>query len=190
MEGDDAIGHGHLPPNGDLYQGSLIITHRDGLPRFSARSVRPGDAGHRKACATPSASLGQPPLRSRRRPVGGRRKVLTTRPPQQRRCRCGGWMHRIACTFPPARRAAYAIPMGHDQRSLVSGHGPGHAFRLRTPPWMNIARRKSRSLHELSELAPPRCPPFTGGAGGRRRIRPCRPPRPGGTAGCAGRHHR
>ncbi len=30
------------------------MTHRDGLPRLSARSVRCGDAGHRKACATPS----------------------------------------------------------------------------------------------------------------------------------------
>ena len=81
------------------------MTHRDGLPRFSARNVRCGDAGHREACATPSESLGKPPFRSRRRPVGGRRKVLT--------------MHRIACNFPPARRAAYAISMGHDQRSLV-----------------------------------------------------------------------
>ncbi len=80
------------------------MTHGDGLPRFSARSVRPGDAGHRKACATPSESLGKPPLRSRRRPVGGRRKVLT--------------MPRLACTFPPTRRAAYAISMSHDQRSL------------------------------------------------------------------------
>ncbi len=38
------------------------MTHRDGLPRFSARSVRRGDAGHRKACATPSKSLGKPSL--------------------------------------------------------------------------------------------------------------------------------
>ncbi len=40
-------------------------------------------------------------------------------------------MHRIAGTFPPARRAAYAIPMGHDQRSLVSvghQHRNGHVF--------------------------------------------------------------
>ena len=28
-------------------------------------------------------------------------------------------MHRIACNFPPARRAAYAISMSHDQRPLV-----------------------------------------------------------------------
>ncbi len=38
------------------------MTHRDGFPRFSARSVRRGDAGHREACATPSESLGKPPL--------------------------------------------------------------------------------------------------------------------------------
>ena len=43
------------------------MTHRDGLPMFSALSVRCGGAGHRKACATPSESLGKPPLRSRRR---------------------------------------------------------------------------------------------------------------------------
>ena len=40
------------------------MTHRDGLPRFSARSVRRGDAAHREACATLSESLGIPPLRS------------------------------------------------------------------------------------------------------------------------------
>ncbi len=39
------------------------MTHRDGLPRFSARSVGCGDAGHRKTCATPSESLGKPPFR-------------------------------------------------------------------------------------------------------------------------------
>ncbi len=81
------------------------MTRRAGLPRFSALSVRRGDAGHRKACATPSESVGKPPLRSPMRPVGGRRKVLT--------------MHRIAGNFPPARRAAYAISMSHDQRPLV-----------------------------------------------------------------------
>ena len=56
------------------------MTRRAGLPRFSALSVRRGDAGHREACATPSESLGKPPLRSRMRPVGGRRKVLTMPP--------------------------------------------------------------------------------------------------------------
>ncbi len=35
------------------------MTHRDGFPRFSARSVRRGDAGHRKARATLSESLGK-----------------------------------------------------------------------------------------------------------------------------------
>ncbi len=28
-------------------------------------------------------------------------------------------MRRIACNFPPTRRAAYAISMSHDRRSLV-----------------------------------------------------------------------
>jgi hypothetical protein len=79
------------------------MTHRDGLPRFSARSVGRGDAAHREARATPSESLGKPPFRSPPRPVGGRRKAL----PMGR--------HRL----PPARRAAGAIPMGHYHRSLV-----------------------------------------------------------------------
>ena len=47
------------------------MTHRDGLPRFSARSARRGDAGHREACATLSESLGKPPFRSSPRPVRG-----------------------------------------------------------------------------------------------------------------------
>jgi len=32
------------------------MTRRDGLPGFSARSARRGDAGHRKPCATLSES--------------------------------------------------------------------------------------------------------------------------------------
>ncbi len=81
------------------------MTHRDGLPRLS------DGVAHASRCpASPqrtllAESLGKPPFRSRRRSVGGRRKVLT--------------MHRIACTFPPPRRAAYAISMSHDQSSLV-----------------------------------------------------------------------
>ena len=43
------------------------MTHKDamwdGLPRFSARSVGRGDAAHREARATPSESLGKPPVR-------------------------------------------------------------------------------------------------------------------------------
>ncbi len=45
-----------------LYQVSLIMTHRDGFPRFSARSAWCGDAGHRKPWGTPSESLGKPSL--------------------------------------------------------------------------------------------------------------------------------
>jgi hypothetical protein len=99
------------------------MTYRDGLPRFSARSVRCCDTGHREACATLSERLGKPPFRSRMqsarghgvspyfngggcpRDPRGRRKALT--------------MHRIACSFPPTRRTAYAISMNHYQRSLV-----------------------------------------------------------------------
>ncbi len=81
------------------------MTDRDGLPRFSARSVGCGDAGHHKARATPSENPGKAPFRSRARPIGGRRKVLT--------------MDHIVCNFPPTRRTAHAISMGHYQRSLV-----------------------------------------------------------------------
>ncbi len=56
------------------------MTPRDGLPRFSARSARRGDARYREACATLSDSLGKPPFRSPMRPVGGRRKALTMAP--------------------------------------------------------------------------------------------------------------
>ncbi len=60
-----------------LYQGALIMTHRDGFPRFSARSAWRGAAGHREPWAPsqshgPSESLGKPPFRSRRRTAGGR----------------------------------------------------------------------------------------------------------------------
>ncbi len=92
------------------------MTHRDGFPRLSARSAWRGDAGHRKPCArsqsyAPPESLGNPPVRSGRRTVGGRRKAST--------------MSRIARGFPPtrplARRIACPISMGHYQRSLVLG---------------------------------------------------------------------
>jgi len=80
-------------------------THRDGFARFSARSVRCGDAGHREACATLPESLAKPPFGSRMRLVGGRRNGLT--------------MPRIAGAAPPTRRAAYAISMSLYQCSLV-----------------------------------------------------------------------
>jgi hypothetical protein len=81
------------------------MTHRDDFPRFSARSARRGDGGHRKARATPSESLGKPPFRSRGRTAGGRRKALP--------------MSHIARGLPPTRRIAHAISMGRYRRSLV-----------------------------------------------------------------------
>ncbi len=81
------------------------MTHGDGFPRLSARSAWRSDAGHRKPRATQPESLGKPPFRSRRRTAGGRRKALT--------------MSRIARSFPPTRRIARAISMGHYQRTLV-----------------------------------------------------------------------
>ncbi len=49
-----------------------------------------------------------PPMAARRvafRAFWGRRERLTTRPPQQRHCRCGGWMTRIAGATLPAQKA-------------------------------------------------------------------------------------
>ncbi len=90
------------------------MTHRDGLPGFSVsglhqlncthttalRGFRLGarralGCVHHKRRATTSGSLGKPPFRSRMRPVGGRRKVLT--------------MHRIACASPPTEETGKAI---------------------------------------------------------------------------------
>ena len=76
-----------------------MLTPINGLPRFSAISVRRGDAYHHEAYATLSESLGGPPFRSRRRPVGGRRKDLP--------------MKDIACNISPTRRTTYAIYMSH-----------------------------------------------------------------------------
>ena len=81
------------------------MIHRDGLPRFSARSAGRGDAPHRKSRATLSESLGKPPVRSRMRPVGGRRKVLP--------------MLGIACDISPTRRTVFAISMSHYYCNLV-----------------------------------------------------------------------
>ncbi len=58
------------------YQGALILTHIDGLPRLSARSAWRSDAGHRKPCAPSQSygqpeSLGKPPFRSGRRTGSG-----------------------------------------------------------------------------------------------------------------------
>ncbi len=77
------------------------MTHRDGFPRLSARSVWPSDAGRRKPCVPsesygPSApwpkALGKPPFRSGRRTAGGCRKALT--------------MSRRTRGFPPTRPLA------------------------------------------------------------------------------------
>ncbi len=81
------------------------MTHRDGLPGFSARSVGCGDAGHHEARATSSENFGKAPFRSDARSLAGRRKVLT--------------IDNIVCNFPPTRGTAHAISMGHYQRSLV-----------------------------------------------------------------------
>ncbi len=95
------------------------------MPRIASCAPRLKAMGRPKA---PVHKHGGSRLRSGRR-TGmranrcGRREASTTRPPQQRRCRCGGWMSRIARGFPPtrplARRIAYPISMGQYQRPLV-----------------------------------------------------------------------
>ncbi len=102
------------------------MTHRDGFPRLSARSAWRGDARHLKPCGTTSENprpqdWGKPPFRSGRRTgsganLGGRRKALT-----MSRTRLGeaSGEARVARGFPPARRIACPISMGHYQRSLV-----------------------------------------------------------------------
>ena len=68
------------------------MTPRDSLAKFSARSVRWGDAGHRKACATLPESLARLPFRSPMQPAGGRQKRWPT--------------PRIAGALLPTRRTA------------------------------------------------------------------------------------
>ena len=86
------------------------MTHRDGFPRFSARSAWRGDAGHRKARATPSESLGKPPFRSPGRTAGGCRKALP--------------MSHIARGFPPTRRIAHAISNSPLKKAPLTGFHP------------------------------------------------------------------
>ena len=81
------------------------MNQRDEFPRLSARNVRDGDAGHRKADAGPTENLGKPPFRSSRYPVEGRRESLA--------------MHRIDRDFCPVRGDAERIFTDHYPRSLA-----------------------------------------------------------------------
>ncbi len=110
------------------------MTHRDGFPRFSARSAWRGDAGHREPRATLPApgpeSRGKPPFRSRGRTAGVRRAALT--------------MPRIARGSPPARRIAHAISMGHFYGSLVLGFlTPSEDKRTRPRRRLPVAFRRA-----------------------------------------------
>ncbi len=104
-----------------LYQGALIMTHRDGFSRLSARSAWRGDAWTSGA------------MRPVSKPWAARKPWETAVPvAQANRQRANRWGRRKALTmsrrtrgFPPtrplARRIACAISMGHYQRSLVFG---------------------------------------------------------------------
>ncbi len=69
----------------------------------------------KKSVILSSMSVREPPISS------GRRERLTTRPPQQRRCRCGGWMARIARAFPACR--------GNGKNDRVVHDSPGQNTR-------------------------------------------------------------
>ncbi len=101
------------------------MTHRDGFPRFSARSVWRGDAGHREPCA-PSESYG--PSAPWPKALGYRRsgradEPAAGEPPEGvgKPCRCPAgpaafllparWARPLA--RPLARRIACPISMGH-----------------------------------------------------------------------------
>ncbi len=81
------------------------MTHTDGIPGFSARSVRRGDAVHREAWTTMPESPGMPPFRSLMWPAGGCQKRLP--------------MPRIASVLLPTRQITSAISIGHYYCSLV-----------------------------------------------------------------------
>ncbi len=161
------------------------MTHRDGFPRFSARSAWRGDVGHREPCAPsqshgPSESLGKPPpvaRANRQGRPGGRRQALT--------------MPRIACGFPPARplarriargfpatrplarRIACPISMGHYQRSLVSTAATSSS-RTALPRSLNGVNSPRESLDRLRSASSSPVnltTPWQGVFGSRRRPR-------------------
>jgi hypothetical protein len=97
-----------------LYQGALIMTHRDraGDPPGTRKAA--GDMGHRQGFPTPS---GGPPARPERRLPG----VLWTGAFGRRR----PWLAvpRTAAPRAPGRKPWEAVSRGHYQRSLVLGPG-------------------------------------------------------------------
>ncbi len=101
-----------------LYQGALIMTHRDRAGDASGqgagRREAAGDAGHRRGFPTPahSATAGSPARPERRLP-----KAFG--PPITCRWGAGLPMARIAPPRAPRRKPWEAVSMGHYQRSLV-----------------------------------------------------------------------
>ncbi len=87
------------------------MTHRDGFPRFSARSAWCGDAGRSPPPGRKPWEAAVPVARANRQRANlwGRRKAL----PMSRRTRG------FPPTRPLARRVACTISMGHYQRDLV-----------------------------------------------------------------------
>ncbi len=129
------------------------MTHRDGVPRLSARSAWRGDAGHRKPCAPSEChgqpeSLGKPPFRPggrtgsgrigagvgkpRRRPAGPAASLLPAQWPAR-------WPARWSARW-PARSLWVIISAPWYQSPLAFTHGvmpgldtqrPGHKLPLR-----------------------------------------------------------
>ncbi len=102
-----------------LYQGALIMTHRDRAGDTPGRRKAAGDAGHRQGFPTPathSPGAGSPARPERRlpkgfRPGGGRRRAWLAMPG-------------IAAPRAPGRKPWETVSMGHYQRSLVLGRAP------------------------------------------------------------------
>ena len=90
---------------GNLYQGALIMTHRDRLCSPSGRRKAAGDVVHRQGFPTPSDGRHKRPERRRPKAFGRRRARLP--------------MHRIATPRAPSKKSWDAVSMSHYQCSLV-----------------------------------------------------------------------
>ncbi len=100
--------------NQDLYQRSLVMTHRDRAGDPPGRREAVGDAGHRQGFPTPSRApaAGSPARPERRLPKAFGRPIAL---------RWGARlpMSRIATPRAPGRKPWETVSMGHYQRDLV-----------------------------------------------------------------------
>ena len=122
------------------------MTHRDGLPGFSARSVGCGDAGHHKARATPSENLGKALFRAHARPPRAR-----SRDPQRARLLASS-TSKFSTTYAPVPVIREDRPKNHWARPgsgrcrsrRAASSGPGAAGDW-PASWEKICRQKADS---------------------------------------------